>query len=271
MTLRVLIADDEPLALRRITIALERAPDVEVVGTAKNGVEAVAMIRQLKPDVVLLDIDMPHLDGMAVAEAIAGANAPSIIFITAHESFALPAFDRGAVDYLLKPLDEDRLHRALERSRGAVGARGAQGRIAELKALVAALRARTKPDQADEDFWVSRRQELIRVRLADVLWISVDGDYAILHTKDGAFLVHESLRSIEARLDPAVFLRVHRSAIVRRSAIEAVERMPMGGLQLRLALGAVVRVSKPYRRAVSDYAKGSAEGERADAGLDDDR
>lgn len=249
MNLRVVIADDEPLALLRLAIALERMGGIELVGAAENGIEAQTMIRAFKPDVVLLDVEMPKLDGVGLVDALAVAGAPAVVFVTAHDQFAVEAFRQGAIDYLLKPLDEARLAKALDRVRASLGERRAPERLANLSAVVETLQRRLE-GAPSTDFWVNEKSGLRRVPMAEVNWFSVEGDYAILHTAKGDFLVHESLRSIEGRIEQDAFIRVHRNAIVRKSAIAAVERNAVGGVELRLADGARVRVSKAFKRAV---------------------
>jgi len=249
MTLRVVIADDEPLALLRLAIALGTMDGIELLGAAENGVEAQEMIRAFKPDVVLLDIDMPELDGVGLVDALRGAGGPAVVFVTAHDQFAVDAFRQGAIDYLLKPLDEARLRKALERVEAALGEKRAPERLANLSAVVETLQRRLEGPPST-DFWVNQKSGLTQVPMAEVTWFSVEGDYTILHSQRGDFLVHESLRSVEARLEKDAFIRVHRNAIVRRSAIAAVDRAGRSGLELRLVDGARVRVSKAYKRAI---------------------
>jgi len=250
VTLRIVIADDEPLALRRLRIALDEMPQVEIVGSATDGQQALEMINALSPDIVLLDIRMPELSGLQLVEALDHPSPPAVIFITAYDSFAVEAFREGAVDYLLKPLDEDRLKLAIERAQQALETRDATQRIAELRDALVALQleeaSREKP--AYEEFlWISSRGHVIRVAVNDVHWFEAEGDYVVIHT-DRTHLIHDSLRDLESRLDPQRFLRVHRSAIVCVRSVVGLERSDFGALRLRIADGSEVPVSRSYKK-----------------------
>jgi len=250
LTLRIVIADDEPLALRRLQIALDSMPQVDIVGSATDGEQALELINVLSPDIVLLDIRMPELSGLQLVEALDHPSPPAVIFITAYDSFAVEAFREGAVDYLLKPLDEDRLRIAIERAQQALETRDASQRIAELRDALVALQleeaAREKP-AFDEFFWVSSRGHVIRVPVNDVHWFEAEGDYVVIHS-DRNHLIHDSLRDLESRLDPQRFLRVHRSAIVCIRSVVGLERSDFGAVRLRLVDGAEVAVSRSYKK-----------------------
>ena len=182
--MRVVIADDEPLALRRLEIALDAIPDVEIVGVADDGEQALDLIDSLSPDIVLLDIRMPEMSGLELVDALDHPSPPAVIFITAYDSFAVEAFREGAIDYLLKPLDEDRLRIAIERAQLALATRDASQRIAELREALTSLQreeaAREKPAY-EEYIWVSSRGQVIRVPVDDVHWFEAEGDYVVIH------------------------------------------------------------------------------------------
>ena len=252
MTLRVVIADDEPLALRRLQIALDDMPDVEIVGTASDGHAALELIDELSPDIVLLDIRMPEMSGIQLVEALDHPSPPAVIFVTAFDSFAVEAFREGAVDYVLKPLDTERLRIAIERAQIALQTRDASQRIAELREALTSLQReeaeREKPD-FEEHLWVTSRGHVIRVPVNDVHWFEADGDYVQIHSKDRDHLIHDSLRDLETRLDPQRFLRVHRSAIVSIRSVVGLEKSDFGALRLRLTNGVAVPVSRSYKKA----------------------
>jgi two-component system, LytTR family, response regulator len=252
LTLRVIIADDEPLAVRRLQIALDAMPEIEVVGSAGDGEEALRMINALSPDIVLLDIRMPELSGLQLVEALDHPSPPAVIFITAYDSFAVEAFREGAVDYLLKPLDEERLRIAIERAQQSLETRDARQRIAELRSALASLQleeAAREKRSYEEYLWVSSRGHVIRVPVSDVHWFEAEGDYVTIHASDKTHLIHDSLRDLESRLDPGRFLRVHRSAIVAIQSVAGLERSDFGAVRLRLVDGAQVPVSRSYKKA----------------------
>lgn len=219
MTIRALIVDDEPLARERIRTLLADAPDIAVVGECGDGLQAVQVIGAERPDLVFLDIQMPELDGFEVLEAVGVEEAPAIVFITAFDEFALRAFEVSAVDYLLKPIEPVRFGQALTRVKERL-ARRSQDPKQELEQLI--------------DFWRSKQSHAARfvvrdgarisfVRAQDVDWIDAAGNYVRLHAGGKEHLVRETMKSVESRLDPAVFIRVHRSAIVNIDRVASLE------------------------------------------------
>lgn len=253
--IRILLADDEPVALERLELAVACIPDSELVATSRNGREALEMIRQFKPDIAVLDIQMPGKDGFAVIEAIrAGDHVPEIIFVTAFHEHAVRAFDVHAVDYLLKPVAFDRFREAIDRARERLLARSAEVRFAELQQLIASLQApregRTSPYL--RDVWVRTGSGLVRVLLENVDLIAAEGDYVSLHVGDRAYLFKATMTSLQSQLDPGVFLRVHRSAIVNLSRIEGMRRRSSRSLSLVLTTGKVVAVGPSFITATLD-------------------
>lgn len=260
-----IVADDEPLAVKRLVAALRKMSRIDVVGEASDGAQTLDLIARWKPDLAILDIAMPGLSGIDVIEAIDADNPPAVIFVSAHRQYALDAFRTGAVDYLLKPLDRDRFELAVRRAEAALASRTAQQRLEELGKAVEALRLEeAKRAAADTDgaFWVTSKGMIERVPLAAVLWIASDGDYVCLHTAHRQHFISDSLRNLEARLDPGTFLRVHRQAIVRIGAIVSVRRGRVGLSMLQMANGDMVRVGRAYRpdvrKALSDQMLGGA-------------
>ncbi len=247
--LRILIADDEPLALRRLRLGLAAMPNVQVVGEAGDGAKAIALTRSLAPDVILLDVKMPLADGFEVVEAMQDMAAPAIIFVTAFDSFALRAFETSAVDYLLKPVEFDRLAAALERARARREAQDAGRRAEELQGVLEALRKEARGRDGpryDRELWVRDRGRFLRVPVADVDRIEAERDYVRLHWEGRTLLYRETMSNLEGRLDPDVMLRVHRSTFVSWARLKAVRRDRSGRLFAVLDNGAETAVSRAY-------------------------
>lgn len=249
--LRVLAVDDEPLALRRVEIAIAEMADVDLVGQARSGAEGLALIRALRPDVLLLDIQMSNLDGFELIERLEGEIAPLVVFVTAHEAFAVRAFEVGAVDYVLKPLDFERLGAALARARKALSAADADRRATELRVLVRALRQEAAAEPAyATGFWVERRGEHVRAQAHHIDWMEADRDYVRLHTRDGPCLMRGPLADVQAELDPGQFVRIRRSAVVRTDRIRAIRNRGYGDVRIQLSSGEELRVGKTYLKDV---------------------
>ncbi|MGE0597050.1 MAG: LytR/AlgR family response regulator transcription factor [Hyphomonadaceae bacterium] len=256
--LRLLLADDEPLALRRLKLALEDIPDVEIVGAASDGAEAIDAMRALKPDVVLLDIKMPLADGFDVANAAHEAGGPAVIFVTAFDSYALQAFETSAVDYLLKPVEFDRLASALKRARERRAASDAGRRAEELAEVLETLKRESQEREEprfDREFWIRERGRFLRVPVADVERIEAERDYVRLHWEGRTLLYRETMSHLEERLDPDVMLRVHRSAFVNWARLKAVHRDANGRLLAVLDTGNEVPVSRAYAQRVMSEMK----------------
>lgn len=249
--MRILIADDEPLALRRLRLGLAALPDVQVVAEANDGAKAIALIRAHNPDVVLLDVKMPLADGFKVVEALADleGGAPAVIFVTAFDSYALRAFETSAVDYLLKPVEFDRLAAALERARARRDAQEAGRRADELAAILDALRkeasGRDLP-RYDRELWVRDRGRFLRVPVSEIDRIEAERDYVRLYWEGRTLLFRETMASLEDRLDPDVMLRVHRSTFVNWARLKAVRRDRGGRLFAVLENGSEAAVSRAY-------------------------
>lgn len=251
--LRLLLADDEPLALRRIRLALQAIPDVEIVGAASDGAQAIHAMRELRPDIVLLDIKMPMADGFEVANAVEDSGGPEVIFVSAFESYALRAFETSAVDYLLKPVEFERLASAIGRARERRAAKDAGKRAEELAAVLDALRRES--DERDgpcyeREFWIRDRGRFLRVPVADVDRIEAERDYVRLHWEGRTLLHRETMAHLEEKLDPNIMLRVHRSAFVNWRKLKAVRRDANGRLMAVLDEGAEVPVSRAYAQRV---------------------
>jgi DNA-binding LytR/AlgR family response regulator len=236
--LRTLIVDDEPLAVERMQLMCADLPDLTLVGTANSGAAALRMIDALRPDLVFLDIAMPDQDGMSVARAVAqaeraaGSTAPSIIFVTAFEGFALEAFDLSATDYLLKPVAPDRLARAVTR-------------VLERRQNAPSGSVQPVSDHVSE-FWVPHRAELVRIAAVDIDRIDAERDYMRLHVGDRSYLLHQTITAMEARLDPDQFIRLHRSVIVRKARIRSLGHDKAGAWHAELLNGDIVRIGRTH-------------------------
>lgn len=251
--LRLLLADDEPLALRRMKLALQAIPDVEIVGAVSDGVQAINAMREMRPDVVLLDIRMPLANGFEVANAVEEAGGPAIIFVSAYDTYALQAFETSAVDYLVKPVEFERLVSALDRVRQRRAAKDAGRRAEELAAVLEALKR--EADERDgphyeSEFWIRDRGRFLRVPVADVERIEAERDYVRLYWEGRTLLHRETMSHLEERLDPNVMLRVHRSAFVNWRRLKAVRRDLNGRLMAVLDGGDEVAVSRAYAQRV---------------------
>lgn len=250
--LRILVCDDEPIAVGRLTALLGRLPEVEVVATAANGNEALCAFRSSRPDLILLDIEMPGIDGFDVAGEIsrlAGDQAPFVTFVTAFRHFAPDAFDSGAVDFLSKPVRLSRLEKSVERARRLVASRQAETRLVALEQTVGAMR-RAQHDGTSPHVWVHRRGEMVRVDLEDVDRVSAEGPYVRLHLSDRTYLHREAIASIEARLGTNGHLRVHRSHLVRIAFVAGVRRTLHGASELVLQDGDRIPVGRSHAKEV---------------------
>jgi len=251
--LRALLVDDEPLASRRLAAALRDVEGVEVIGTTTSAARAVEMIARMQPDLVFLDIEMPGLDGFQLIARLADAPRPAIIFVTAYDAHAVAAFGVDAVDYLLKPVLPDRLQAAVVRARHWM----------RVQAVASAgeTEAGAGSEAGNDSFWVHRHQEFARVPIDQIVWLEAERDYVRIHAGNGGGLLRITLAALEARLDPAVFVRVHRSAICRRAAVTGLRRKPTGALELSLDNGDWVPVGRSYGsglRALLRRMRGSA-------------
>jgi len=236
--LKILIADDEPLAAERLQMLLARITGVHLVGTAHDGESAVRMAEALEPNLVLLDIAMPGLDGIEVARALSRQQeSPAVVFVTAFDQFAVAAFDVAAIDYLMKPVEAERLARSVERARAYLIARAERRPTEALEA---------PPSIWLEEFWASDLSGLVRIAARDIDRITAERDYMRLHVGKRSWLIHHSMSALKEGLDPELFVRLHRSAIVRRDFIAGFNRNASGRWIARLADGNEQPVGRLY-------------------------
>lgn len=232
--LRTMIVDDEPLAVERLQMLCAREARVELVGTATDGESALRLVEGVSPDLLLLDIAMPRLDGIGVARALSRSERnPSIIFVTAFEGFAVEAFDLAAVDYLLKPVSQERLGRAVDR-------------VLALTHTDRIPRPSNRPSVWAEDFWVPHKAELVRIAATHIDRIEAERDYMRLFVGPRSYLLHQTISSLEQRLDPEQFIRLHRSHIVRRGHIDRLRHDGSGVWFARLLDGTEIRIGRTY-------------------------
>jgi DNA-binding LytR/AlgR family response regulator len=257
--LRVIAIDDEPLALRRLEWCLEDLPGIALVGKTGDPQHGLDMIRTLSPDVVLLDVEMPELTGFELIEslgAIAEIALPEIVFVTAFDHFAVKAFGISAVDYLLKPVERSRLHEALERARVRRELRDAQARVQELREIIDSLRAERRGGASqkkyESELWIREGDARVRVPVQMIERLEADGDYVRLHVGQRMRLMRARLGDLADRLDPAQFVRIHRSEIVRHDLIAAIRRHDSGRTFAVLAGGREVPVSRRYVSRIAE-------------------
>ncbi len=236
--LRTLIVDDEPLAIERMQVLCAELDGISVVGTANDGEAALRLADKLEPDLLLLDMTMPGMDGLGVARKLAESERrPAIIFVTAHENFAVEAFDTDAVDYVLKPVASDRLERAIARA-------------------LDRRRAAQSGDASEwqTEFWVPNRSELLRVDADHVSRIDAERDYVRLHVGEGSYLLLQTIAGLEAKLDPEKFIRIHRSTILRRDVIKGLRHEGLGVWSVETEAGDELRIGRTYLRKVKAMA-----------------
>lgn len=245
MTIRVLVVDDEPPARRKLLLHLGAADDVEVVGEASDGLEAVEAIRELAPDLVFLDIQMPGMTGFEVLDAVGPDAMPAVVFVTAYDEFALKAFEVEAVDYLLKPYDARRFQQALERA-----VRRLHERVPARERLERLLQTIGSGSRGLQRLVVRERDRLLLIGTEEVMRISARENYVEIVTPDGSYLIRDTLSSLESRLDPARFARVHRSEIVNLDFVKELHPWTHGDYMIVLRNGDEVRMSRRYTDSV---------------------
>jgi two-component system LytT family response regulator len=241
--IRTLIVDDEPLARENLRLRLRDAADFEVVGECRNGREAIAAIAARRPELLFLDVRMPDLDGFAVLEQVPEASMPAVVFVTAHDRFALAAFRVHALDYLLKPFDEERFAETLEVCRR---------RIAELRRPPDPEPCFLLSDGPERGARVPRlvikcRGRVFFVRVGDLDWVEAYGDYVRLHAGGRSYLLRKTMHEMEARLDPRAFARISRSAIVQLDRVRELAPLSRGEYRVRLAGGQELKLTRSYR------------------------
>jgi two-component system LytT family response regulator len=253
MGLKVLVVDDEPLAREGLKLLLGRQPGVRSVSEARNGREAISIIRERAPDLVLLDVQMPRMDGFAVVQAIGPERMPAVIFVTAHDQYAIRAFEIAALDYLLKPVTEERLALAFERASSRLRM---QPHDETARQVVAMLDAIARPPRRLTRFAVRSGERTIFVPVDDVDRIEAFQNYVRLHVGETTHLLHVPMNTVESVLDPERFLRIHRSHIVNIQRIAQLWSMAHGQYLIELRSGLRLQSGRTYgdkiRRVLSN-------------------
>ncbi len=242
--MRTLIVDDEPLAREGIRDLLGRLDDIEIIGECSDGVQAVEVIRTAHPDLVFLDIQMPEVTGFDVIEQVGIKAMPVVIFVTAYDEYALKAFNVHALDYLLKPVDPERLAKAVERGRSYLAGLQKGELNGKLTALLEDLRGGKR---YPERIMVKTPGRIIFLNVNDVDWVEADGDYVCLHSGGKKYLIREKIGDLEDRLDPLLFARIHRSSIVRLGQIKEMQPLFSGEYSVLLFSGEKLTLSRTYR------------------------
>ncbi len=257
--LRVLIVDDEPLARMRLEDLLRHEAGVELIGVATDGDAAVDAIERLRPDLVFLDVQMPGRTGFDVVRHIGAERMPATIFVTAFDQYALQAFDVSAVDYLVKPFDDERFEQAFRRARHLIGLEGL-GRLREQMLALLHVEPPATPDapappaaQYLERIAVETRGQVRVVPVEQIDYITSSGPYAELHVGGRVLLIREPMQMLEERLDPAQFFRIHRTAIVRLALVDTLHKAAGGDYEVQLKGGTRLRVSRSRREALERW------------------
>ncbi|HSW33282.1 MAG TPA: response regulator [Steroidobacteraceae bacterium] len=263
MSIRAIIVDDEPLARRGLELRVQDAQDIEIVRQCANGREALAAIAELHPDLMFLDIQMPGLSGFDVLAQVPQESLPMIVFVTAFDRFAIDAFEAHALDYLLKPVDDSRLARALERVRAQWQQRQALAQREQLMAMLGDLNGQGQiepeslPSQASQPVRryatmlpIRMGRETLRLDVSTIDWIDAAGDYMCVHAAGQTHVLRATMRELEEMLDPQVFLRVHRSTIVNVARVRSLRPHLNGECFLKLQSGQEVKLSRSFRDKV---------------------
>jgi len=254
MRIRTLIVDDEPPGVKAIRDLLAREPDIEVIGECFDGEQALRAIRQLKPDLVFLDIQMPGLDGFEVLEELSEAEMPLVIFVTAYDHYALQAFSVHALDYVLKPMGEAELRASLDRARLLMEGRQQQDANRRLFALLEEVESRRPRSNR---FVVREGERVIFLKAEDVEAIEATGNYMHLYSGRQSYMIRETLGNLEERLDPVQFVRTHRSWMVNAEKIKEVHPWNKGVYLLTVQGGTEVPVSRSYREGIDRLIRGT--------------
>jgi two-component system LytT family response regulator len=264
MTIRTILVDDEPLAIQGLQLRLEKHEDVGIVATCSNGREAIRAIKTHKPDLVFLDIQMPGFDGFSVIQGLMEVEPPLFVFVTAYSDHAIRAFEAQAVDYLMKPVEEERLADTLDKVRQRLAERRSVEEVGRLKEVLAEVApdAVDTVDQADEAHASNRYEKLINIKdQGQIFRVDVDtiekidaaGDYMCIYTGNNTLILRETMKDLEKRLDPRRFQRVHRSTIVNLDLVRQVKPHTNGECFLVLDSGSQVKVSRSYRDVVARF------------------
>ena len=264
MTIRTILVDDEKLAIQGLQLRLEPFEDVEIIDTCANGREAIRKIKTEKPDLVFLDIQMPGFDGFSVVKGVMDIEPPLFVFVTAFEEHAIRAFEANAINYLMKPVDEQKLADTIERVRQRLAEKKSTEEAEKLKSVLSEVAPEAAEEFSNEDeteaasryeklINVKDRGQIFRVEVDSIEHIEAAGDYMIISTGDNSLVLRETMKDLERRLDPRKFQRVHRSTIVNLDLVRQVKPHTNGECFLVLESGSEVKVSRSYRDVVARF------------------
>lgn len=263
MTIRTILVDDEKLAIQGLELRLAAFDDVEIIGTCANGREAIRKIKTEKPDLVFLDIQMPGFDGFSVVKGVMEIEPPLFVFVTAYEEHAIRAFEANAVNYLMKPVDADKLADTIERVRTRIAEKRSAEEAEKLMTVLSEVAPEKAEEMAESDGEAAERFErlinikdrgqIFRVEVDTIEHIEAAGDYMCIYTGDNSLILRETMKDLERRLDPRKFQRVHRSTIVNLDLVRQVRPHTNGECFLVLESGAEVKVSRSYRDVVARF------------------
>ena len=264
MSIRTILVDDEPLAVQGLQLRLEPHEDVEIIDTCSNGREAIRSIKTNKPDLVFLDIQMPGFDGFSVVQGLMDIEPPLFVFVTAYSDHAIRAFEAQAVDYLMKPVEEDRLAATLDRVRTRLAEKRGVEEVDRLREVLAEVAPEAAAEMTDggeapaanrfeKMINIKDRGQIFRVDVDTIEKIDAAGDYMCIYTADNTLILRETMKDLEKRLDPRRFQRVHRSTIVNLDLVKQVKPHTNGECFLVLDSGAQVKVSRSYRDVVARF------------------
>ncbi len=257
--LKALIVDDEQLARRGLELRLQKYADIDICAQSRNGREALAHVREHAPDLMFLDVQMPGMNGFDVLRQLSGNDMPAIIFVTAYDEFALKAFDANAIDYLLKPINDERLDEAIQRARRTADAKQAHAHRSRLLKFVCELTGRELTLDgalAEASDPAHRYPQRLAIRdgsrtncvdIGKIDWIDAAGDYMCVHAAGETYVLRGTMKRLEELLDPAVFVRVHRSAIVNRNRVTEMRPHRNGEYFLRLGDDTELKLSRTYK------------------------
>lgn len=254
MSIRTLIVDDEPLARERLRNLLDAEPDIELLGESGDGADALRLLEELRPDLVFLDVQMPNLDGFSVVETL-GDEAPVVVFVTAFDQFAVRAFDAQALDFLVKPFGRERFQQTLDRARTRLSQLKKQDLGKEVLSALEGLRTGRRPYV--ERLVIKSGGKLVFVRVAEIDWIEASGNYVRIHCKGETHLLRETMNGIETKLDPAQFIRIHRSRIANVERMKEVQPWFHGDYVVVMHDGTQLTWSAGYRERLQELQRGS--------------
>ena len=263
MTIRTILVDDEKLAIQGLQLRLEKFEDVEIIDTCQNGREAIRAIKTQRPDLVFLDIQMPGFDGFSVVQGVMEIDPPLFVFVTAYQEHAIRAFEANAVNYLMKPVDENKLADTIERVRNRIAEKKSTEEAEKLMNVLSEVAPGAAEEfaQGDDDaasryeklINIKDRGQIFRVEVHTIEHIEAAGDYMCIYTGDNSLILRETMKDLERRLDPRKFQRVHRSTIVNLDQVRQVKPHTNGECFLVLDSGAEVKVSRSYRDVVARF------------------